>query len=169
MTDRRWPPPRYIAFDVGGTLTEPGYDPEHGQKPITRDAVLVLHALHAAGMELLLASNTLPEETRWPVLEEAGVDHLFMGGLLSASLRVAKPDPLFYRLVLTLCGSQHSPGQVVFVGDRRIADVIAPMQHGMRGILLRPGGLTEEQARDLPAGYGMIRNLGELPYLLGVS
>lgn len=112
---------------------------------------------------IILASNTQPHETRWPALQQAGIDDLFSVALLSYLLGVRKPDPVFYRLVLAAAGAP--PGQVLFVGDNLQCDVIAPLAHGMRAVLVRLEGLRPGER--LPGGALMIAHVRELPALLG--
>lgn len=73
-----------------------------------------------------------------------------------------KPDPVFYRLALAAAGAP--PEQVLFVGDNLQADVIAPLTHGMRAVLVRPQGLR--QGETLPDGALLIEHVRELPALL---
>jgi FMN phosphatase YigB (HAD superfamily) len=46
-----------------------------------------------------------------------------------------KPEPLFYQLVLA--AAETPPEQVLFVGDNLACDVIAPLAHSMRAVLVR--------------------------------
>jgi FMN phosphatase YigB (HAD superfamily) len=108
------------------------------------------------------SSNTQPHETRWPALQKAGIDDLFIVALLSYPLGVRKPDPLFYRLVLAAAGTP--PEQVLFVGDNLRCDVDGPLAHGMRAVLVRPQGLRPGET--LPDGALLIGHVRELPVLL---
>jgi putative hydrolase of the HAD superfamily len=102
----------------------------------------------------------LPCETRWPALQQAGIDGLFSVALLSYSLGVRKPEPLFYRLVLA--AAEAPAEQVLFVGDNLDCDVVAPLAHGMRAALVRPRGLRPGEA--LPDGALLIKHVRDLPH-----
>lgn len=121
----------------------------------------MLRTLHDDGLRLILASNTLPCETRWPALQKAGIDGVFCVALLSYPLGARKPEPLFYRLVLAAADSP--PEQVLFVGDNLTNDV-APITHGMRAALIRPHGLRPGEV--LPDGALLIQHVRDLPALL---
>ena len=57
-----------------------------GQKPVDPAAAAALRILHdELGMRLVLA-NTQPHETRWPALQQAGIDGLFTAAVLSYPL-----------------------------------------------------------------------------------
>ena len=152
-----------VALDYGGTISAESIDHAIGQKPVDPAAAAALRALHDRhGLRLILASNTMPCETRWPALQQAGVDRLFSVALLSYVLGVRKPEPLFYRLVLA--AAESPPDQVMFVGDNLAYDVAEPIAHGMRAALVRPHGLRPGE--DLPPGALLIRHVNELPGLL---
>jgi HAD superfamily hydrolase (TIGR01549 family) len=154
---------RAIALDFGGTISLDTIDHLTAQKPVDPSAAAALRVLaEDLGLPLILASNTLPGETRWPVLQQAGIAGLFTAALLSYPLGIRKPDPLFYDLVLAAarCPAQ----QVLFVGDNLTCDITAPLEHGMRAALIRPSGLRP--AETLPAGAMLIRHIRDLPPLL---
>jgi FMN phosphatase YigB (HAD superfamily) len=150
------------AVDFGGSISGAQVDHLLGQKRVDPAAAAALHALSALDIRLILASNTLPCETRWPALRKAAIDGLFCVALLSDPLGVRKPDPLFYRLVLA--AAESPPEQVLFVGDHLGNDVAAPITHGMRAALIRPHGLRADET--LPDGALLIRHIRDLPALL---
>jgi putative hydrolase of the HAD superfamily len=155
--------PACLAVDYGSTISTGAIDHLIGQKPVDPAAAAALRTLHDDhGQRIILASNTQPHETRWPALQKAGIDDLFSVALLSYPLGVRKPDPIFYRLVLA--AAEAPPEQVLFVGDNIQCDVIAPLAHGMRAVLVRPNGLRFGEA--LPDGALLIRHVRELPELL---
>ncbi|MFC5186799.1 HAD family hydrolase [Actinomadura harenae] len=139
-----------IAFDCASTISESRIYRVIGQKRVDPAVVEPLRRLHAMGIRLVLASNTLPHETRWPALQLAGLDGLFTAALLSDPLGIAKPDPLFYRLTVT--AAQCEPGELLFVGDNFDDDVSGPIAHGMRAALVRPDGIHDGEL--LPDGPG---------------
>lgn len=151
-----------LAFDYGATLSLDRIDHLLREKPVDPLAARALTTLHQSGLTLLIASNTLPGEMRWPALQQAGIDHLFRVALLSYPLGVRKPDPLFYALVLA--AAECPASQVLFVGDRIDYDVVAPMHHGMRAALVRRDGLRPDEV--LPDGALLIRHIRDLPELM---
>jgi HAD superfamily hydrolase (TIGR01549 family) len=155
-------PPTCLAIDYGPTISTRAIDHLIGQKPVEPEAAAALRTLrNEFGLRIVLASNTQPHETRWPALQQAGIDDIFAVALLSYPLGVRKPDPVFYRLVLAAAGAP--PEQVLFVGDNLQADVVAPLTHGMRAVLVRPHGLRPGE--ELPDGV-VIRHVQELTQLL---
>ena len=151
--------PTCLVTDFGSTISASTIDHMIGQKPVDPDAATALRVLHdQLGLRLILASNTMPCETRWPALQKAGIDHMFSAALLSYPLGVRKPDPIFYQLVLTAAGAP--PEQVLFVGDNLQCDIIAPLAHGMRVALVRPEGLQPGEM--VPEGTLLIHHVSEL-------
>ncbi len=68
----------------GGTISASAIDHLLGQKPVDPAAAAALRTLHDDyRLRLVLASNTLPCESRWPALQKAGIDSLFRAALLS--------------------------------------------------------------------------------------
>ena len=105
-----------IATDYGGTISLDRIDHLIGQKPVDPAAAAALRILYDdLGLRLVLASNTQPHETRWPALQQAGIDGLFTAAVLSYPLGVRKPFPVFYQVMLATVGCP--AGQVLFVGD----------------------------------------------------
>ncbi|WP_395108108.1 HAD family hydrolase [Actinomadura sp. SCN-SB] len=154
-----------VAVDYGGSISTDQIDPALGQKPVDPEAAAALGRLHRLGKRLILASNNRPEETRWPALRRAGIADLFHDVLLSATLGVAKPDPLFYRRVIA--AAQCPADQILFVGDHLDKDVRAPLTHGMHAALIRPNGLGPHE--ELPDGALLVGHVRELPALLRTS
>jgi FMN phosphatase YigB (HAD superfamily) len=147
----------------GGTISLDRIDHLIGQKPVDPAAAAALRVLHDdLGMRLVLASNTQPGETRWPALQQAGIDQLFTAAFLSYPLGVRKPATLFYDLVLAAAGCLAS--EVLFVGNHLENDVTAPARHGIRTALVRPLGLRDGEV--LPDGALLISHVRELPSLL---
>lgn len=155
-----------IATDYGGTITLDAIDHLLGEKPVDPQAAAVLHVLHDdLGIPLLLTSNTLPGERRWPALQQAGIDRLFRVALLSYPLGTKKPEKLFYDLTVAAAGCPAD--QILFVGDNLRCDVAGPIEYGMQAALIRPDGL--KLGERLPARARLIRHVRELPALLDPS
>jgi putative hydrolase of the HAD superfamily len=152
--------PACLAVDYGSTISTGAID-LIGQKPVDPEAAAALRTLHDHGQRIILASNTHPHETRWPALQKAGtgIDDLFSVALLSYPLGVRKPSPLFYRLVLA--AAEAPPDQVLFVGDNLQCDVVAPLAHGMRAVLVRPHGLRE--GKNFPMARSSSATSGSFP------
>jgi len=151
-----------IATDYGRTISLDRIDHMIGQKPVDPEAAAALRVLHDdLGLGLVLASNTQPHETRWPALQQAGIDGLFSAAVLSYPLGVRKPSPAFYRIVLA--AADCPADQVLFVGDHLENDAAAPARHGMRAALVRPRGLRPGEV--LPDGALLITHVSDLPPL----
>ena len=151
-----------VALDFGGTISTGREDHVLAQKGVGAAAAAALHSLDQLGLRLILASNALAGETRWPALQAAGVDKLIKAALISYSLGVRKDDPLFYDLVITAaqCPAPH----VLFVGDSIAHDIRGPMRAGMQACLVRPHGLRPGES--LPRGALLISHIRDLPVLL---
>jgi len=123
--------PTCLVTDFGSTISASTIDPLTGQKPVDPAAAMALRVLHDRHvLRLILASNTMPCETRWPAQQKAGIGHVFRVALLSYPLGVQKSEPLYYPLVLA--AAEAPPGQVPFVGNNLDGDVAAPIAHGIR-------------------------------------
>ena len=155
---------RVAALDFGGyAISGDTIDHLIGQKPVDPAAAAALRTLHDNhGLRIILASNTLPCETRWPALQKAGIDSLFHAALLSYPLGIRKPDPIFYRLVLA--AAESPPEQGLFAGDNLDCDVTAPIAHGMGAVLVRPHGLRPGET--LPHDAMLIQHVRDLPAVL---
>ncbi|MER7207289.1 HAD family hydrolase [Streptosporangium sp. NPDC000239] len=151
-----------VVLDYGSTLTRPGspVDLELSMRRITPAAVEVIHGLYQAGMNLVLASNTRHGQDRRESLRRAGVLERFTATLQSATLGVAKPDPLFYRFVLA--AADVAPSRVLFVGNSMAKDVLGPLEHGMRAVLITP----DADHPPLPLGAKPIPTIAHLPELI---
>ena len=155
-----------LVTDYGSTISGDTIDHLIGQKPVDPAAAAALRVLHDdLGMRLILGSNTQPGESRWPALQQAGIDGLFTAAILSYPLGVRKPAPLFYEIVLAAAGCP--AGEVLFVGDHLENDVAGPARHGMRTALVRPRGLRPGEV--LPDGTLLISHVRELPPLLEIA
>src|SRR5690606_2858685 len=108
-------------------------DPKLGQRPVTPAAAKALRELHELGFRLVLASNTLPGQSRWAALKQAGVEDLFAAVVESQGIGVAKPDPEFYRFLVAACGV---PADAWMVGDNLSNDVVGPLRYGFGGAVL---------------------------------
>jgi FMN phosphatase YigB (HAD superfamily) len=156
-------PAKVVAVDYGGTLSQNSIDHLLGEKPVDPAAAAALRVLHDdLGLRLILASNTLPCERRWPALAAARIDGLFCCALLSYPLGTRKPEPLFWSLLLAAAGCPAD--QVLVCGDNLRNDVAAPLEHGMHAALIRPGGLRTGEV--LPDRALLISHVADLPALI---
>lgn len=156
-------PIRTVATDFGGTISGPRVLHRLGQKPLDPEAAETIRWLHLQGLRLLLVSNSLPCETRWPALEEAGVADLFAVVLASHALGVAKPEPIIYEL--TIAAAQCPAEQILFIGNSFSHDVLGPTQAGMWAChVADPGSWPPPPA--LPARALRICHFRDLPDLL---
>jgi putative hydrolase of the HAD superfamily len=122
------------------------------------DTVPALHALRAAGVKLVAASNwdvSLHEQ-----LERTGLTPLLDGALSSAEVGAPKPDPEIFTRALALAGAR--PEEALHVGDDVEADVGGALAAGLEPVLIDRDGSLEP-----PAGVRRIASLAELPPLVG--
>ncbi|WP_218034627.1 HAD family hydrolase [Acrocarpospora corrugata] len=129
-------------------------------RPVDPVAIVALRRLHTAGLRLVLASNTKTEQDRRLALRRAGIEDVFKVVLQSAQLGVAKPAPIFYRMVIAAAGC--APERILFVGDNMAGDVVGPLGQGMSAALVRPDGLGPGEV--LPGGAKMIRHVREVGF-----
>lgn len=154
---------RVVAVDYGGTLSLDKIDHLLGEKPVDPDATAALRVLHdEMGLRLVLASNTCPGEKRWPALAAAGIDRMFCCALLSYPLGIAKPEPLFWSLLLAAAGCRAD--QVVMCGNKLRTDVAPALERGMHAVLIRLDGLRPGEV--LPDGARMLARLSDLPTVI---
>jgi FMN phosphatase YigB (HAD superfamily) len=97
------------------------------------DALGCLRALEAAGHRLAIAANQPAPAER--VLREMAVPFEFIG--TSSAWGVAKPDPRFFKRIVT--SLDLPPAEIAYVGDRLDNDVIPARAAGMTAVLLRRG------------------------------
>jgi len=147
-----------IIFDVAGTLA---FEHSHRlqQKTIDPEAAQTMRTLHDSGKRIVICSNTLPCETRWPAFEQAGVHDTVTAALLSHAVGVRKPNPLMYELALS--AAQCQAHEALFVGDNPNEDVAAPIWHGMSACLIwNPH--TNASPPPVPSGARVITHVRDL-------
>ena len=93
------------------------------------------------------------------VLQEFGLDHVFLRVIESAVVGVRKPDPQIFRLGVEALGV--APDEVVVIGDSVEKDMIPAHQLGCRTIWFRGEGWTP-QSEDLSVIDNMITDLQDL-------
>ncbi len=134
---------------------------ETTERPVDPRAARAVTVLHQRGFRLLLAANTPRGHVeRCATLARAGILDCFADIVLSSTLGAEKPDSRFYRATLRAAGCRAA--HVVFVGDRLVTDVLGPLAHGMRAVLVDRHGHAEEA----PEGVPVVGHLAEVPRLL---
>ena len=130
--------------------------------PMRHGAMDVLHSLRADGYQLGVISNTLqPGRFMDRSLERRGILDFFPARRYSADEGVAKPHPAIFRAVLA---DLNLPAeQVVYVGDRLVADVAGAQGVGMKAVLIEVGHRVEDDPNIVPDA-----RIKELPELLDV-
>lgn len=111
-----------------------------------------------------LLSNFDDAQCGREVLEDTGVAHLFEAVIISAEVGLRKPNPQIYRRMLEMLGVE--PQEVLFVGDTPREDVHGPQQVGMRTAWISKGAPAVPEG--IPAPHFIIRDLSELPAILGI-
>ena len=115
------------------------------------DAVPALRDLRTAGFRLGILANQ-PRSTRLD-LDRAGITALCDGIWLSEDVRLAKPNPAFFRLALDSWALP--PDHIAYVGDRPDNDVAPARALGLTSVRLRRGPHAEQPARS-PAEHADI-------------
>ena len=111
-----------------------------------------------------LLSNFDDAQCGREVLADTGVAELFEAVIISAEVRLRKPDPRIFNKMLEML--ELTPQQVLYVGDTPRDDVWGASQVGL------PTAWISKGAAGLPEGIPQprfkITELSELPKLLGV-
>ena len=98
-------------------------------------------------------------------LKEAGVLEFFQWKKVSEEMGVAKPDPLFFRMILDGLGV--SPSEAVMVGDRLDHDILPAKLLGLCTVRVLVGPYAEQvPPSPLHCPDRTIRSLEELPRAL---
>lgn len=105
-------------------------------RPGAHDVVAAL----AARYELALAANQPSAVVG--LLRDENLLSYFRWQRVSEDMGIAKPDPLFFRVILDAIGVP--PDQAVMVGDRLDADVLPAKQVGMRTVRVLAGPYAEQ-------------------------
>jgi HAD superfamily hydrolase (TIGR01549 family) len=95
-------------------------------------------------------------------LQSQGILQYFEYGFVSEELRVYKPDPLFFQIILDRLGV--SPEEAVMVGDRLDNDIFPAKMLGLKTVRLLVWPFSLQEAR-IPAEMPdlTIRKFSELP------
>lgn len=147
-------PSGVVVLDYGGVLAP------DGRSPVLDAAIGVLVELARRGAQLILASNTAPDQprgVRTGQLRAAGVDWCFDAVLESEQLNCAKPDPRFFQLVLSeihrLAPSTNS-FDAVWVEDDDRRGIVPAIQYGLRAVWL---------SRERDARLTAVRTVRQIP------
>jgi HAD superfamily hydrolase (TIGR01509 family) len=163
---------RWVVFDLIGVLAEPSWREvakvdiarwhalKLGQSPeamfwdaelaaayrevlsFRTDRRAFVERLKARGIKICLATNFSTEWLR-DLLAKSAATTLFDARVVSAEVKVAKPDPAFFAEVL-----RHAPAGSIFVDDQE-ANCAAAARAGLRAILAYPGCGVEEEVERL--------------------
>lgn len=109
-----------------------------------------------------LLSNFDDSRTGREILVDTGVSHLFDAVIISADAGVRKPHPRIFGQMLEML--RLPARDVLFVGDTPEHDVAGPRRAGMRTAWI---SLGRELPANVPAPDFVVRDLSELPVLLG--
>jgi HAD superfamily hydrolase (TIGR01549 family) len=157
-------------------LVRPGIDVAHErqvreeQGTMTRieardlypDAIPTLMRLRAMGLRIGLAGNQPADaETQ---IRALGLAVDFVAS--SARWGVEKPDPAFFRRIVTESGVE--PAQIAYVGDRLDNDVLPAVAAGMFGVFVRrgPWGVIHASWPEAAHAHLRLETLDELPEAL---
>jgi HAD superfamily hydrolase (TIGR01549 family) len=126
------------------------------------DAIPTLTRLRAMGLRIGLAGNQ-------PVDAETQIHALGLAvDFVASSARwgVEKPDPAFFRRIVT--ESEVAPAEIAYVGDRLDNDVLPAVATGMFGIFVRrgPWGVIQASWPEAARAHLRLEALDELPEAL---
>ena len=123
------------------------------------DVQPTLRALHAAGVQMGLISNT---HRCLSALQQHFELAPYIGCAVSSSDHgYMKPHPGIFQEALRRLRAQ--PAEAVMVGDSLANDILGARRIGMRGVLVSRSGAEHPEA---PDGVAVIRTLRELPPLV---
>lgn len=125
------------------------------------DAIRLLAPHYRLG----LLSNFDDAQCGREVLADTGVAELFEAVIISAEVRLRKPDPRIFRRMLETLGL--APNDVLYVGDTPLDDVWGADQVGIPTVWISKG--TPALPEGIPQPRFVINELSELPSLLGVG
>lgn len=128
------------------------------------DTFETLERLRAAGYRLGLISNFFDDGWIQRTIDNSSLRPWFWPTLTSAGLRLRKPHPGIFRIVLDEWGTL--PQRVVMVGDTPSQDIVGAQSVGMRAVLVTmvEGPRDGDDPSIVPDAT--IGHLGELPALL---
>jgi HAD superfamily hydrolase (TIGR01549 family) len=112
-----------------------------------------------------LLSNFDDAQCGREVLGDTGVAELFEAVIISAEVRLRKPDPRIFRRMLAMLDL--SPREVLYVGDTPVDDVWGAYQVGLPTAWISKGAVQVPEG--IPQPRFIINELSELPELLGLS
>jgi HAD superfamily hydrolase (TIGR01509 family) len=112
-----------------------------------------------------LLSNFDDAQCGREVLGDTGIADLFEAVIISAEVRLRKPDPRIFRRMLAMLDL--APNEVLFVGDTPLDDVWGACQVGIPTVWINKGVAALPEG--IPQPRFVINELSELPSLLGFS
>jgi HAD superfamily hydrolase (TIGR01549 family) len=128
-------------------------------RDLYRDAIPTLMRLRAMGLRIGLAGNQPADaETQ---IRALGLAVDFVAS--SARWGVEKPDPAFFRRIVTESGT--APAEIAYVGDRLDNDVLPAVAAGMFGVFVRrgPWGVIQASWPEAARAHLRLETLDELP------
>ena len=112
-----------------------------------------------------LLSNFDDAQCGREVLADTGIAELFEAVIISAEVRLRKPDPRIFRQMLAMLDLE--PQEVLYVGDTPLDDVWGACQVGIPAVWISKGAAALPEG--IPQPRFVINELSELPRLLGLS
>jgi len=111
-----------------------------------------------------LLSNFDDAQCGREVLADTGVAELFEAVIISAEVRLRKPDPRIFRRMLEML--ELAPHEVLYVGDTPRDDVWGAYQVGIPTVWISKGAAVLPEG--IPQPRFIINELSELPRVLGL-
>lgn len=109
-----------------------------------------------------LLSNFDDSKTGWQIMDDTGLRDLFEAIIISADLKLRKPNPKIFERMLTML--KLTAPEVLFVGDTPLHDIGGAKSVGMSAAWISRHALAMPEGIATP-DY-IIRDLAELPDLL---
>jgi len=130
----------------------------------------MLAELADRGYVLGLVSNcAAPPAVARMELQRQGLAGMFAFAVFSSAVGHRKPHERIYADALTQAralAARLQPGQVLFVGDTPLADVVGPQRHGFQTVLLRTGRPDNSIAGSTCTPDLFLDSVDELPAML---
>jgi HAD superfamily hydrolase (TIGR01662 family) len=142
------------------------YDYSESLYTVMPGAPEVLHLLRAAGLPLAIISNAGDDENVQRLIDRAGLRAYFDPIIVSAAVRVRKPNPRIFERVLGPW--RLAAEECVMIGDTLGADILGAQLAGLRNVWL--ASTADSPVNRAHAGNitpeATIQHLAELPAVL---
>jgi HAD superfamily hydrolase (TIGR01509 family) len=138
---------KWRSFKLGGLAEAAFWDAAHAaayRKVLSfrSDRLAYVKRLKERGYKICVATN-FSGEWLGDLLSKSGASMLFDARVVSAEVKVGKPEPAFFVEVL-----RHVPGGSIFVDDQK-SNCDAAARAGLRVVFAHPGRAVEDEVERL--------------------